>query len=125
MSTTYRWTVYTDSVREHKIGAASGRGSLTFKRDSKAAAQQALTAFYQTIKQHMPDGREARAWLEKSDKYGPSTLVRLKLRVERISATPHQWIHAWEDHHGAIVASFLYEIEPSSGLRTMRTGKLL
>jgi hypothetical protein len=125
VSTTYRWTIYTDSTREAKIGAASGRGSLVFKRDSKAAAQQAMTAFYQGIKQHMPDGRNARAWLEKSDKYGPKSLVSLKLHVEKLSTSTHQWIHAWQDHYGAIVASFLYEIDPRSGLRTMRTGSLL
>ena len=125
MSTVYRWTVWTDSVAEKKRSASSAHGSLSFKRDSKAALKQALDAFYQTIRSHMPDGRDARAWLEKSDKYGPSTLVSLKLRVERITTTPHRWIHAWEDQHGAIVASFIYEIDPASGLRTMNTGRRL
>ena len=125
MSTTYRWTVWTESTAEMRRGGASGHGTLTFKRDSKAATEQAMKAFYQTIRQNMPDGREARAWLEKSTNYGPEFLVKLKLRVEKSSTMPNAWIHAWVDQYNATIASFLVEIDPASGLRTMRTGKLL
>ena len=56
MSTTYRWTVWTESTAEMRRGGASGHGTLTFKRDSKAATEQAMKAFYQTIRQNMPTG---------------------------------------------------------------------
>lgn len=127
MSTTYRWTVNPDVYKTRN--QIQPHGSLVFKRDSKKAAQEAMTAFYQTIRQHMPDGENARAWLEVSDRYGPRTLVSLKRVVEPLSTPTRpnvkQFIHAWQDAHGAIVASFLYEIELPSGLRSMQTGKLL
>ncbi len=66
MSTAYRWTVWTESTVEHRRGSASAHGSLVFKRDSKAALAEAMKAFYQAIRQNMPDGRNARAWLERS-----------------------------------------------------------
>lgn len=106
---TYRFVIYTDSVRENKIGAASVGEKLTFKRDSKRATEDALQKFYDALSAHVPDGHNARAWLERSNSHGYNTNL---LRFEGKSLTSYPLGHPFGRYGAAATGEW---ISPETG----------
>lgn len=107
MSTTYRYTIFTDSVREHKGGRASLGYTHTPERDSKKVQAMITALFREHLSKHVPDGRNARAWLEKADGYGTSTLESYTGKATKCTTLPGQAIEGeWtEKTTGATISA--------------------
>lgn len=80
MATIYRWTIYTDSVQEHIVGACSASGKLETAYNTRTHQTAALEEFRKILVKHVPDGQFARAWLEERTPGGNSiAIVRYEL----------------------------------------------
>ncbi len=90
--TTYRYTIFTDSVREHRRGRASDTYIHTPERDSKKVQAMVTALFYEHLRTNVPDGRGARAWLEKVDRWGLSTLASYTGKATKCTELPGQAI---------------------------------
>ncbi len=97
---TYRWVIYTDSVRECRIGACSSSERREFKRASKDALRIVTEAFEKALWHNVPDGSQARAWLEVVDSHGYSKRLvqyapgRVIALGDTGAATKAEWIRA-------------------------------
>lgn len=104
---TYRFTIYTDSVRETRIGAATRASTMQTQRDSKAMHATVLVAFRGALAEVVPDGTNARAWLEISEpKMPPRTIERWKRGEEpKRDRQGNAVSGSWVNDKGAKVAA--------------------
>ena len=73
--TTYRWVVYTGSVREERKGACTCAGNILAVRRSRSSDVAAVAALVEALKRNPPESDKARAWLERSKNGYTTTML--------------------------------------------------
>lgn len=77
MATTYRVTVKTDHFRTRDFQPAV-RIVREARRGSEKADREAVASLEAALAQHAPEGPNALAWAERSDRYGVTSLASFR-----------------------------------------------
>lgn len=105
MSVIYRFTIWTDSAREKRVGSASVYEQREYRHDSERARAEVIDAFEVALRNNVPDGGDARAWLEVSNRYWLRVLA--KYTLGKVIARSYEGVAThgtWERSDGTIVA---------------------